>query len=388
MKIIHRCIFRIRKLKYDSSGRYTAVNASITMDQAKIIFQSVLRLVKGKPLMELLVNRVRWTPYPQLYFANGALFTARSTQNRGEHLLGNDYDFFSFDEAAFELHPEYVVDEVVAMRLADREGMLDLVSTPKGKNWFYRRALELSKRPETSYVQKGGTLENPHVSREYVERKIKTLSESRVSQNILGEFVDTGDEIVSEDLIQDALALSSGLSGPTEGHRYCHGWDLARKITHTVGVTLDLNAKPFQVVAIRRFQGRDWNSVFSEIRKQHGIYGGQVLIDSTGLGDVVLNQLADIGAEGYNFGSGGGKAKIELLTNLQIMHERGEVAYSYYEQRGSDELWSNLQELREATWSDNRTCDFLMALALACWVAGCAGRCYSVKPVRPKAGKM
>ena len=388
VKIVHRCIFRIRKLKYDSSGRYTVVNASITMDQAKIIFHNVLRLIKGRPLMELLVNCVRWTPYPRLYFANGAVFTARSTQNRAEHLLGNDYDFFSFDEAAFELHPDYVLDEVIAMRLADREGMLDLVSTPKGKNWFYRRFVEMSKRPQTCYVQQGATLENPHVSRDYVERKIKTLSESRVSQNILGEFVDTGDEIISEDMIQKALAHSAGLCTPKEGHRYCHGWDLARKVTHTVGVTLDLTSKPYQVVAIERFQGRDWNSVFSAIRKQHRKYGGQVLIDSTGLGDVVLSQVADIGAEGYNFGSGGGKAKIELLTNLQLMHEREEIAYPYYEQIGSDELWSNLQELREATWSDNSACDFMMALGLACWTAGSGDRDWSAKRVQPKADRI
>jgi hypothetical protein len=385
MKIIHRCIFRIRKLKYDSSGRYTAVNASITMDQAKIIFHSVLRLMAGKSLMELMVDRVRWTPYPQLYFSNGAVFTARSTQNRGEHLLGNDYDFFNFDEAAFELHPEYVLDEVVAMRLADREGMLDLTSTPKGKNWFYRRAMELSKRPGTCYVQKGSTLENPHVSKEYVDRKIETLSDARVSQNIYGEFVDTGDEIVSEELIQRALAMSSGLSDPREGHRYCHGWDLARKVTHTVGVTLDLTSRPYQTVAIERFQGRDWDSVFAAVRNRHRAYGGQVLIDSTGLGDVVLSQLADIGAEGYNFGAGGGKAKVELLTNLQLMHERGEVAYPYFEQMDSDEVWSDIQELREATWSDNSSCDFLMALGLACWIAGRADRESSARIVRPKA---
>jgi hypothetical protein len=119
------------------------------------------------------------------------------------------------------------------------------------------------------------------------------------------------------------------------------------------------------------------------------MYGGQVLVDSTGLGDVVLSQLADIGADGYNFGSGGGKAKIELLTNLQLMHERREVAYPYFEQIcSSNELWSNIQELREATWSDNNTCDFLMALALACWIAGASDRADTTRLVQPRTGKL
>ena len=374
IKIIHRCVFRIRKLKYDRAGRYTAVNASITMDQAKIIFHNVLRLIKGKPLMEALVNCVRWSPYPRLYFANGSVFTARSTQNRGEHLLGNDYDYFNFDEVAFELHPEYVLGEVITMRLADKEGVLDLTSTPKGKNWFYTKFLEMEKDPANCYVQKGSTLDNKYVSREYIERKIRTLSKDRVGQNIMGEFIDTGNEIITEDMIQTAVSNATGFSRAVQGHRYCHGWDLARKVTHTVGVTLDISCKPFQVVSIERFQGRDWDEVFAAVRKRHRQYGGLTLVDSTGLGDVVLSQVADIGAEGYNFGSSGGRAKTELLTNLQMMHERGEIAYPYFEQSSEDEFWSNVQELREATWKSNSACDFMMALALACWIPSRAER--------------
>jgi hypothetical protein len=388
VKIIHRCVFRIRALKYDAAGRYNAVNASITMDQAKIVFHNVLRLIKGKPLLEALVNCVRWSPYPRLYFSNGALLTARSTQNRGEYLLGNDYDYFNFDEAAFELHPEYVVDEVIAMRLADREGMLDLTSTPKGRNWYYRRWLDLSKRVDTAYTQQGHTLENTHVSRKYVERKEKTLSDNIVSQNIMGEFVDSGDELMSYEHIQSALASSTGFSDPVQGHRYCHGWDLARKMTHTVGVTLDTTSKPYQVVAIERFQGRDWDDVFSAIRKRHRKYGGPVLIDSTGLGDVVLSQLSDIGATGFNFGVGGGRAKAELLTNLQFLHERHEIAYPYFEQISGDDFWSNLQELSEATWEDNTACDFVMALALACWHLRHRGQSGRIAVVDPRAEKM
>lgn len=388
VKIIHRCVFRIRDLKYDSAGRYNAVNASITMDQAKIVFHNVLRLIKGKPLLEAMINCVRWSPYPRLYFANGALLTARSTQNRGEHLLGNDYDYFNFDEAAFELHPDYVVDEVIAMRLADREGMLDLTSTPKGRNWYYRRWLDLSKRIDTAYTQQGNTLENDHVSRKYVERKKKNLSEKIVSQNIMGEFVESGDELISAECIHSAFASSTGFSDPVDGHRYCHGWDLARKVTHTVGVTLDISSKPYQVVAIERFRGRDWDDVFSTIRKRHRKYGGPVLVDSTGLGDVVLSQLSDIGATGFNFGVGGGRAKSELLTNLQFLHERQEIAYPYFEQISGDDFWSNRQELYEATWEDNTSCDFIMALALVCWNLRHRGQSGRISVVDPRAERI
>ncbi len=122
IKILHHAIYRIRKLQYDGCGRYRIITASITQDQANIIFNHVVRLARQSPHVEPLIQAIIRTPYPRLTLFNGAMIEARTTQNRGEYLLGNDYDLFIFDEVAFETDPEYVVEEVIRMRLADREG--------------------------------------------------------------------------------------------------------------------------------------------------------------------------------------------------------------------------------------------------------------------------
>jgi hypothetical protein len=368
IKIIHRCVFKIRNPAYDNFGKYSVANCSITLDQAKIIFNNVLRLIKGKPLMELLINCVRYTPYPRLFFGNGSVFSCRSTQRRGEYILGQDYDFVSFDEAAFEPEFDYVVNEVLLLRLADRAGIIDFVSTPKGKNAFYKKSKELRENRKYGYVQQGKTFENPNISREYISRKVETLPELKVKQNLEGAFVDTGQEFIGEDLIARAIRISSGLSDPEEGHEYVTGWDLARKYTFTVGVTLDVTHKPYQLVAFERFQGREWQDVFAVIRKRKQLYGGRVVIDSTGLGDVVLADISDIGPEGFNFGKGGGRAKADLLANLELFHARNEIAYPYLELTGENgEYWSNLQEFREASWDTEISGDFIMALGMALW---------------------
>ena len=93
IKILHRCIFKIRDYKYNHISKYEVVNASITLDQAKIIFENVLRLAKGKPDLDQMVKEVKFTPFPHIIFGNGAIFWARSTQRRGEYLLGRDYDY-------------------------------------------------------------------------------------------------------------------------------------------------------------------------------------------------------------------------------------------------------------------------------------------------------
>jgi hypothetical protein len=368
IKILHHCFFKTRNEKYNNTQKYEAVNASITLDQAKIIFENVVRLIKSKPVLERLIKDVKFTPFPHVIFGNGAILWARSTQRRGEYLLGRDYDYFNFDEVAFEPHPEYVVNQVIIMRLADRAGMLDYTSTPKGKNWFYQKCGELQKNPEIGYVQNGDSRENPHISLEYLERKIKNLSPSKIEQNIKGLFIDDANQVIKEEYIRNAMTASTGLSAPVAGHRYCHGWDLARKRTFTVGVTLDITHKSYQLVAFERFQ-RDWKDVYVTIRRRHKEYGGEVIIDSTGLGDVVLSELSDIRPQGFNFGERGGKAKSELIANLEQMHALGNIAYPYIEQIEEDgELWSLQDELRNFYWDKNFECDAVMALALALWL--------------------
>jgi len=368
IKILHRCIFRVRNTHYDQSGKYAAVICSITQDQAKIIFNNVLRLIKGKPLLEMLINCVRWSPYPRLYFGNKAVLSCRSTQRKGEYILGQDYDYCCFDEAAFEPEFDYVVNEVLILRLADREGMLDYVSTPKGKNAFYRKYKDLLHNKKYAYVQQGRSTENSYISSGYINRQTHNLPELKVRQNLYGEFVDTGQEFISEELICQALDKAGGLKKPKQGHQYISGWDLARKQTYTVGVTLDVSNKPYQLVAFERFKDRDWDDVFTAIRKRNMQYGGVVVVDSTGLGDVVVSQLKDIKPEEFNFGLGGGKAKQDLLLNLEMIHARGEIAYPLLEQESSDgDYWSNVSEFNEACWDTEIKGDFIMALGLALW---------------------
>lgn len=122
------------------------------------------------------------------------------------------------------------------------------------------------------------------------------------------------------------------------------------------------------MVAFERFQ-REWKDVYLAIRKRKQEYGGEVLIDATGLGDVVLSELKDIKAQGFNFGERGGKAKSELIANLQQAHALSHIAYPYIEQTGDQgEVWTLQDELRCFYWDSNQECDAVMALALALWL--------------------
>lgn len=369
IKIIHHALFRIRDTKYDFAGRYRIVTASITLDQARIIFNTVLRIFNSTCRIEGLVKKVTVTPYPRILLGNGTLIEARSTQRRGEYLLGNDYDYFIFDEVAFEDEAEYVVNEVIKMRLADRQGKLDLVSTPNGRNWFFRKMRELKDRTGDAYVQSGDSRENLFISQEYIKTQMKYLNDKRVAQNIMGQFVDSGGEIIPGKYIDAALInnVVNNNAPKTDGKDgyYITGWDLARKKTATVGVTIKIVDGICTVVALSRIRKWDWNVILAEIRNRQRLYPGRLVIDATGLGDVIVSQLSDLNPTSFIFTA---RSKAELLTNLELFHSMGRVFYDRWELPDENgRVWSLEDELRFARWDDNNTCDALMALALALW---------------------
>jgi hypothetical protein len=324
-----------------------------------------LRLIYRSDYLKPLVEAVLHSPFPKIEFGNEATIESRTTQNRGDHLLGNDYDFIVYDEIAFDPYAEHVVEEVLMMRLADREGTLDLVSTPNGKNWLYRRASEIVERKRLGYFQRGDSRDNVHISRDYLDERVQYFSDSRLKQNIMGEFVDSGGEVIAGRDIDSALERFRTLPplDPQSNYRFISGWDLARKRTATVGITICLQDGIARIVKLERFKLLDWPVILERIRQRQQEYPGQLVIDATGLGDVIAQQLDDYKPTAVIFTP---TVKAELLTNVELMHARGLVAYDRWElPDGVGRTWSFEDELRAARWDDNNECDSLMALALA-----------------------
>ncbi len=362
IKLLHHALFRPRLLKFDNCPHYRMVTASITQDQARIIFTRALSLARQSRVLAPLISVVAATPYPHMEFFNGSVIEARSTQNRGEYLLGHDYDLFIFDEVAFEPNPEYVVEEVILMRLADREGRLDLVSTPNGKNWFYRRAREIINGQRPGYFQSGDSRENTYVSRAFLEERVRYYTDRLAAQNIMGQFVDSGGEVLMGEHIDDALMADT--RDYTDA-RFFSGWDLARKQTATVGITLAINDGHARVIELERFRKFDWDTVIEKIKQRQHRYPGQLIVDATGLGDVIVEQLRGYHPTAVIFTP---QSKAAMLANVELFHAKREIHYDRWElPDGPGKVWSLEDELRQALWDDNNRCDALMALALALW---------------------
>jgi hypothetical protein len=341
------------------------LTCSITQEQANIIFRRALRMVHQSPLIVPLIEEITRTPYPRMEFSNGSTLESRSTQNRGEYLLGQDYDLVIFDEVAFDTDPEYVVEEVIQMRLADRAGRLDLVSTPHGKGWLYMRVQSILSGKRKGYFHSGDSRENKFISQEFLQDRLTYFTPARVQQNIMGQFVDSGGEILSGAYVDRALESNHSDQTPLETSRFITGWDLARKRTATVGVTVAVVDGIARVIKVNRLKKKDWAVVISAIRSTQEEYPGQLVLDATGIGDVIVEQIADLHPQSVIFTP---SIKAELLTNLELFHSRNAISYGRWDlPDGAGRRWSLEDELRSARWDDNNRCDGVMALALSLW---------------------
>ena len=275
-----------------------------------------------------------------------------------------------------------MVEEVIQMRLADREGRLFLVSTPNGKNWFYNRAMKIFRNKNPGYLQYGDSRENPHISEKYLGERVKYFSDKRVKQNIMGQFVDSGGEILKGSYIDRALQSIISKPASIDSPLYISGWDLARKRTATVGITIEVTNGRARIVELERLKMFDWAVVIEKIKSRQHKYPGELVVDATGLGDVVVEQLKEYNPVSVIFTA---NSKAELLTNVELFHAQDKIGYDKWElPDGAGKVWSLESELRGALWDNNSDCDALMALALALWPL----RTSSSVSIAPRVGKI
>lgn len=365
-KTIWKCVYRqgwdaeIKAAMARKHASYRAINVSLTADQAGLVWRKAFGMLRGARAAWLLRD-VKMTPFPTFEFVNGSTFEARSTARDGVHLLGNDYDFVNWDEAAFEPKFESIRDNVLRMRLVDRRGKLDYTSTGNGRNDYGRYFLDaLAKKLPDVYAQTGPTYENPNIPHDAVEANAARMSEQKRRQNIGGEIVDAGGgffaiediaafwdtdfddqvDVVSkddEDVPTRIRLMLDGKSWETRypSHRYVHGWDLANRKDWATGFTIDTTSltdangqtKRMPVVEYERFRRQGWKHLYSRIRDRHHRFGGEAhsstVIDSTGVGDTAVEELEDIKAEGYWFTK---PSKDDLLANLQSVLNLREIS--------------------------------------------------------------
>ncbi len=253
-----------------------------------------------------------------------------------------------------------------------RGGSLTIVSTPFGRRGeFYRIWTEEKhwSRHRVPWYLCPAFTQDPN----WYEETKRNYSASAFAQEFETSFIDSGKPVFREAVIQEAFEGAVGLGPPELGHTYVTGWDLGQKRDWTVGSVLDTTEEPWQLVAFERFQRTGWDFTRAHILARQALYGGDVIIDVTGVGDPVYEDLRCAWIE-QNPGErepfvpymiSDQKKKYALIEGLVIALERKLLKIP--EVRETEPL---IRELRYYTLQDrNLETDCVFSLALAVWAA-------------------
>jgi hypothetical protein len=214
---------------------------------------------------------------------------------------------------------------------------LILVSTPWGsgpfKDW-YDEGMAADHDPDlaafhfTSY-------DNPHVDVKFLDGVKKRYGEDSLlwRTEYLGIFPDDDKAVFPWRDIEWAINHYPYLDKENgavifpraviDGHRYVQGADLANLRDYFVSTVLDItDPQAVPLVRMDRYQKRGYGAVKATIRANYHAYAhAKTIIDATTFAESVVEDLADINAEGYKFS--GSAAKYEVVQELaRMMSER------------------------------------------------------------------
>lgn len=238
-----------------------------------------------------------------------------------ELITGGIVDFWSLDNPYAGRSKKYkrvVVDEAAFVKelwdawnnsirptLTDLIGDGWIMSTPRGKNGFYKLYSKGTSGEQNWMSWQMPTHTNPYIDPKELEDAKRELPESAYNQEYLALFSDNAANPFGIDFIRKAVKPISNLNTA------CFGVDLAKSVDWTVITGLDQNGN---ISYFDRWQS-DWGQTRNRIIQTIG--STPALIDSTGVGDPIVEDIQrSCGAvEGFHYTSTGKQMLMEGLAN-------------------------------------------------------------------------
>jgi hypothetical protein len=226
----------------------------------------------------------------RLVLKNGSVIEFYSAANP-DAMVGAGVDYMVIDEAA--LVEERVWFQQLRSTLMDSGGGALIISTPRGRNWFWQLWTLGQKNSREYKSWRFTSYDNPYIPDDEIDELKQTLPELVFLQEVMAEFVDDAATIFKlGDSVLPALA-------DPKGHLYL-GIDLAKKEDFTV-ITADReDGLPcwYQRLTERPSWGVQ-KAIIAEtidsLLEERSVTGATIGVDSTGLGDVIYDDLVDMG---------------------------------------------------------------------------------------------
>ena len=242
---------------------------------------------------------------------NGSEIIFRSAE-KYDNIRGLTMDYGILDEAAFMKDDAWREAIRPVFMVAGKK--VCIISTPKGKNWFYE-LFQLGQSPEHSQYRSytGSSYDTPYIAAEEIEDAKRTLPPNIFEQEYLAKFIDSGGEVFSN--------IDQAIKKPTKRAPYFIGVDFGKQEDFTVATVMDYDGN---VIDWYRDQASQWNTMIQEVAKLAKQYNATVLAEVNGVGDPLFEDLRRRHANTYPFVTTN-KSKQEIIEGLILDFNEGNI---------------------------------------------------------------
>lgn len=250
-------------------------------------------------------------------FSGGGSVQVRSADDP-QSLRGEGLTLCVLDECAFMAEAAWA--ESLRPALTDKLGGALFISTPKGRNWFWRlwqRGQDDSEPDWQSWAFP--TIDNPYIAAGEIEAARRDLPERVYQQEYEALFLDDAGGVFRG--VMAAATLQP--QGPATGRQYVMGVDWGKSADYTVITVLDVASG--EMVEMDRSNQVDYRVQRQRLGALYERYKPTVILaESNAMGEPIIEQLQHDGMPVRGFTTTNA-TKAAIVEALALAFERGTI---------------------------------------------------------------
>jgi hypothetical protein len=234
---------------------------------------------------------------------------------------GRTYRRVIIDEAAMVRDLEHIWQMVIRPTLADLHGDAWLLSTPRGRTFFwqcFQRGQQAGAGGDGWRSWQMPTSSNPHLDPAEIAAAQHELPEHVFRQEFLAEFLDQAGGVFRR--VHEA-ATATPQTGALPGHGYVMGVDFARQHDFSVLTVIDTTTR--ELVALDRFNQIDYQVQLARLHALAARFAPTVIVaEQNSIGMPLIEQLQRQGLPISPFVTSSA-SKARIIEGLALAFEQG-----------------------------------------------------------------
>jgi len=234
-------------------------------------------------------------------------------------LRGAGLDLAIFDEFSYTLKPEVVWQKSIRPALSDRQGRALFISTPNGRNFFWKLSKKAKSRKEKDWKYfEFPTSANPFILPEEIAAAKEELPEDIFNQEYMAEFIENKRGVFRLD---DAVVSGILEDGPDPECVYSVGADFAKLKDFSVYTVYNLTKNT--VAYIDRFNQLDYHIQIQRLKFIIDKFEAkEIWVERNNIGEVLVEELRFMFGRRLKEYIATNTNKRQLIENLIIGFEK------------------------------------------------------------------